>query len=461
MEKNPYTIESSYMIVNMVVIQQSLGSSQLVIGDQYPVQLMGIINLSPESFFKESYISPETLLAQIKTDLDNGASILDFGARSTAPWSEPISLEEEYHRVEEALKLGLSHIPKQVLVSIDTQYADVARLALKMVKKYDLDLLINDISSFQTDPAMRDVVLESSAPVCLMATKEKPGDRKSVEEILGALDTSIQQLLKEDYPKSKIIIDPGIGKWVGEKTYEYDLEMLHNLHDFRCFQVPILIGVSRKSFIGTVLDRKDPNDRLLGSLASTSIAVFNGAHIIRAHQITTELRDTVLMASAFRKKPQIVNTESAKQQLSICPDFHTPKAAGLYLKYLGVTDKGAQIMSQKMISKLVTIDHLTAPQALILKQEMLARNGEVALHRDVITTEHKKYEKLFTAVLMGTNLQYKKLISKLKSQDLEMHRIGESIEQLLKQDLTPKINFSKDFDTNQNTNPNTNPIGEE
>ncbi len=451
----------------MVVIRHSLGS-KLSIGDQFPVRLMGILNLSPESFFRESYISPEILLGQVKTDLDNGASILDFGARSTAPWSDPITLEEEYARVEEALKLSLPHIPKQIVVSIDTQHAEVARLAANMTQKYELTLLINDISSFQTDHTMRDAVLEHQTPVCLMATEQKPGDRKSIEEILIALDSSIQQLHDEDYPISKIIVDPGIGKWVAEKTYEYDLEMLHHLHDFRCFQVPILTGVSRKSFIGTVLDRKDPNDRLAGSMASTSIAVFNGAHIIRAHQITPELRDTVNMASALRKKPLIINSNpdsnpnsnpdsnpnsssssnKQQQQLSICPDFHTPMAAGLYLKYLGVTDKGAQIMRQKMISKLVTIDHLTAPQALILKQEMLARHGEVALHRDVITTEHKKYDEIFTAVLIGTRLQYKNLISKLKSQDLELRRIGESIEQLLQKDLTPKINFSKNFDSN-------------
>ncbi|TFH28977.1 MAG: hypothetical protein E4G98_04570, partial [Promethearchaeota archaeon] len=134
----------------MVVIRQSLGSSQLGVGDQSPVRLMGILNLSPESFYKESYISSEFLLAKVKTDVSNGASILDFGARSTAPWSEPITLEEEYNRVEEALKLSLPHIPKQIIVSIDTQYAEIARLAVHMTRKYQLSLLINDISSFQT-----------------------------------------------------------------------------------------------------------------------------------------------------------------------------------------------------------------------------------------------------------------------------------------------------------------------
>ena len=441
----------------MVVIWQSLGSSQLGVGDQSPVRLMGILNLSPESFYKESYISPELLLAQVKTDVSNGASILDFGARSTAPWSEPITLEEEYNRVEEALKLSLPHIPKPIIVSIDTQYAEIARLAVHMTQKYQLSLLINDISSFQTDHTMRDVVLlEHHTPVCLMATKQQPGDRKSIEEILIALDSSIQQLQDENYPVTQMVIDPGIGKWVAEKTYEYDLEILHHLHDFRCFQMPILVGVSRKSFIGTVLDQKDPLDRLSGSLAATSIAVFNGAHIIRAHQITSELRDTVLMASALRKKPSIIKSNSNlnsksqsnsnQQNLAICPDFHTPMAAELYLKYLGVTGKGAQIMQQKMISKLITIDHLTAPQALILKQEMLARHGEVALHRDVITTEYQKHEEKFTSVLIGTLLQYKHLIAKLRSQDLELHRIGESIEKLLQHDLTPKINFRKDFE---------------
>ena len=98
-------------------------------------------------------------------------------------------------------------------------------------------------------------------------------------------------------------------------------------------------------------------------------------------------------------------------------------------------------MKQKMSTNLIQIDKLTAPQALILKQEMLARGGDVALHKDVITTEYHKYTKQFTAIVMGTPLQLKKLVSKLKSQDLEMKRIGTMIEEVLTQNRTPKINF--------------------
>lgn len=429
-----------YYDTYMSIIEQKL-FSQINIGDQFPVHLMGIINLSPESFYKESYISPENILHQIKTDCENGATFLDFGARSTAPWSNPISLQEEYERIEIALNLALPHIPKGVVLSIDTQYAEIAQLALKMTEEHNIPTIINDISSFHTDPKMKDVILEYHSPICLMATHQKPGDAKSIEEILLALNSTIEDLYNEDYDTSKIIIDPGIGKWVSEKTFEYDLEMLDKLHDFRCFQAPILIGLSRKSFIGAVLDEKEPKDRLWGSYAASSVAVYNGAHIIRAHQITSELNQIVRMASAIRKKP--VKLISSEHILSRNPVFHTPLANHIFLKKNGVSSQGASIMEGKMRYHTLTLQNITAPQALILKQEMLARGGEVAMSKDVITTENRKFDKIFTIILMGTDLQFKKLISKLKSQDLGLDIIANSIEQFLIKDLTPIINYSK------------------
>ncbi|WP_457556756.1 dihydropteroate synthase [Candidatus Harpocratesius sp.] len=422
-------------------IIQSYLSNRVFVGDLYPVHLMGIINLSPESFFKESFIPKDAILPQIMDDLANGATFLDFGARSTAPWSDPITINEEYARVEQALKIALPHIPKSVVLSIDTQYSEIVELAIKLAAPYDIPLLINDISSFHTDPKIKDMVVSHNLPVCLMATQEKPGDAKSISEILHALFSTIESLSSDNYDLSQVIIDPGVGKWIAEKTFEYDLEMLHSLEDFRALQAPILVGLSRKSFIGSVLEKKNPIERLDGSLAATSVAVFNGAHIIRAHQITKKLRETVQMASAIRKN--VIQTQIKDQKAVLLPNFHTKEAAEIFLRRSGVSKGGAAIMRQKMIHRLIQIDNLTAPQALILKQEMLARNGEVAIHKDVITTENQKYEKKFTVVLMGTQLEFQKLISKLKNQDLELNQIGMMIERLIQQAETPKTNFSK------------------
>ncbi|RLI65279.1 MAG: dihydropteroate synthase [Promethearchaeia archaeon] len=435
-KKNPKRVEAIVFI--MAFIQSKL-ADRIPVGDLTPVHLMGIINLSPESFFKESYISKEQILPQIKQDLANGATFLDFGARSTAPWSEPISLDEELTRVEQALMVALPHIPKETVLSIDTQYSEVAELAFKLAAPYDIPFLVNDISSFHTDNKMKNFVISHKVPVCLMATMKKPGDAKDITEILTSLSSTMDDLDNEKYPLDQVIVDPGIGKWVSEKTFEYDLEMLHNLEDLRALRSPILIGLSRKSFIGSVLGKKDPNERLNGSLAATSIAVFNGAHIIRAHQITSQLYEMVQMASALRKK--IITTSTENQRTTLLPPFRNSTAAEVFLHRIGVSNGGTNIMKQKMSTNLIQIDKLTAPQALILKQEMLARGGDVALHKDVITTEYHKYTKQFTAIVMGTPLQLKKLVSKLKSQDLEMKRIGTMIEEVLTQNRTPKINF--------------------
>ncbi len=114
-----------------------------------------------------------------------------------------------------------------------------------------------------------------------------------------------------------MVIDPGMGKWVKEKTYEYDLSMLDNLEDFRVFGLPILVGLSRKSFIGTVLNEKDPAKRDIGSLAATSIAVYNGAHIIRTHDVNENMMQTIKMASAIRRKPVII-APKAEEDVQSC-----------------------------------------------------------------------------------------------------------------------------------------------
>ncbi len=272
------------------------------IGDRYPVKLMGIINLSPESFYANSFIPKEKIREKIHLFLDNGATMLDFGARSTAPWSDPITIEQEEQRLMQALQILPDILPSNTIISIDTQYAQIARKALEFGKDHQISMMINDISSFQTDPELISVIVEYDCPVIIMATFKKPGDAKSPAEIKQALSTTLNQLKEAGYDCSKVIIDPGIGKWVKEKTFEYDLAIIDQLESFREFGHPILIGLSRKSFIGTVLDEPNPVNRDVGSWSATSIAVYNGAHIIRTHDVDRCMRQTLQMASAIRGK---------------------------------------------------------------------------------------------------------------------------------------------------------------
>lgn len=414
------------------------------IGDYNSVRIMGVINLSPESFHKNSFVPNKALIQKIKNFIEKGATIIDLGARSTAPWSIEISVEEEKKRILDALNLLVDHIPKEIILSIDTQYAEIAKLALEFTKKNKIRTIINDISSFHTDFRMMDVLCEYSCPVVIMATENKPGDRKSIDEILKALHDTLSQLHDKGYDTSKVIVDPGIGKWVSEKTFEYDLGILDSIESFRCFRNPILIGLSRKSFLGSVLDESDTNNREIGSLAATSIAVYNGAHIIRTHDVDHKLSQTIQVASSIRKKPIISNANG--QICEIIDPFANTRSADYFLRSYGVFPGGSKIMNRKMINKLIILHNITAPAALILKQELLSRGGDAATHSQVISTEWKKTDEIFDVILIGTIGQFNSLIKKLKGQHLKLDIIASLIENTLKKEKETKIQYSKTFE---------------
>ncbi|MHA1821859.1 MAG: dihydropteroate synthase [Promethearchaeota archaeon] len=419
---------------------KSLIFENFVVGDDSPPIIQAILNISPESFYKGSVVDSKNILEKINEFINNGAKILDIGARSTAPGSTPISIDEEYHRVESILKIVLNKIPKGIILSIDTQYSSVAELCLKECDKKGIHLIINDVSGLKTDPNMLNFVVEHSLPLILMASNNRPGDTKSINEIMDSLYNSINLLIKNNYPIQKLIIDPGIGKWVPEKTYEYDLSIIDNLDRFRIFGCPILVGISRKSFIGTVLGHKMPNDRYWGSLSATSIAVYNGAHIIRTHDVTKELLEMIKVAYAIRSKNLSIKNEEKPMIGTLINYIKDPHEAELYLKLLGVSKEGSKIMADKMTLKLIRLDNITAPQALILKQEFLARGGDVAIHRNVITTENKKYVGDQTVLLIGTDKQYYSLIEKLKDQQLGLDKIAKLLLNIIK-----KIKNQKEF----------------
>jgi len=274
----------------------------LEIGDDFPTVIMGVLNLSPESFYQGSVYSNTNALENATIEMiNNGAKMLDLGARSTAPWSQKITTEEEINRLSSAMESVCNIIPDDIIISVDTQYSEVAQVAYDISLKQKKKIIINDVSCLKTDPSLQDFIIEHNLPIILMASKKIPGDLCTITEIIQEFEKTIKKLQSQGYNANQIILDPGIGKWVKEKVHTYDLKIIGNLKKLRILEKPILVAISRKSFIGTTLNLPDPEDRLSGTLSSTAIAVYNGAHIVRTHDVDKQLFEMVKMAEEIRR----------------------------------------------------------------------------------------------------------------------------------------------------------------
>ncbi|NJE30856.1 dihydropteroate synthase [Thermococcus sp. 18S1] len=258
-------------------------------------RIMGVINVSPESFYKGSVRDDEDRLIETAVKMvEDGATFIDIGAKSTAPYLETqIPVEEEVRRAVWAVKAIRDHV--DVPISIDTTSAKVAEEALKAGAD-----IINDVTGLKGDAKMAEVAAEYTAPVIVCAHGEVRNLSDPIHTVVDLLQESIVIAAKHDI--EEVAIDPAIGflrpEW--PPWYEWDSNVLANLNMLKIFGRPILIGVSRKSFIGAITDRKDPAERLPGSLAATAVAVFNGANIIRTHDVRETL-DAVKMAAFMRK----------------------------------------------------------------------------------------------------------------------------------------------------------------
>jgi len=249
------------------------------VGDSHPVRLMGVINLGPDSFYKGSIVpTVEESVIKAKKMVVEGAEFLDLGAMSTAPGVKPISETEELERLIPTLEAVTESV--KVPISVDTFRSNVADQALKAGAH-----IINDVSGFKIDHEMVDVLADYDVPSIVMATRNKIGDPLTVPEIIDCLKNSIHLAEKQNYDSRNIIIDPAIGRWVPEKTYQFNLDIIKDLDALLELNRLILIGISRKSFIHEILDRPEPEDRLPGTLGTTAIAVYNGAHIVRTHDV--------------------------------------------------------------------------------------------------------------------------------------------------------------------------------
>lgn len=262
--------------------------------------IMGIINLSPETFYKGSYAKNlKEVRRRAAKMVREGAQIIDLGGMSTGPGVKPVSLKKEKKRIIPAVKVikEITDVP----VSIDTQRSKVAGEALMAGAD-----IINDVSGLKADENMAKTIGKHGASAILMAnrisgrirTAEKEAkDIEDLDEIKEALRESLETSRKHGISPRKIAIDPAMGFGKGP---EWDLKVLARLGELSELEKPICIGVSRKSFIGTVLDSEDPSDRLIGSLGATAGAVMKGADIVRTHD-PKETKQLVRIIDAIRK----------------------------------------------------------------------------------------------------------------------------------------------------------------
>ncbi|WP_457750787.1 dihydropteroate synthase [Thermococcus sp.] len=258
-------------------------------------RIMGVINVSPESFYKDSVRRYEKELTETAVRMvEEGASFIDVGAKSTAPYLETqISVEEEVRRAVWAIKLIRDVV--DVPISIDTTSAQVAEEAVKSGAD-----IINDVTGFKGDSGMAKVASEYNLPVILCAHGDVRNFSDPIHTVIDFLRESLT--IAEKNGVEEIAVDPAIGflrpEW--PPWYEWDSKVIANLNLLKEFGRPILIGVSRKSFIKAITGREDPAERLPGSLSATAIAVLKGANIIRTHDVKETL-DAVRMADFIRR----------------------------------------------------------------------------------------------------------------------------------------------------------------
>jgi len=266
---------------------------ELMVGPSNPVRVMSAINLSPESFYKASIADGiDKFHEMLENASKDGADIIDIGGASTAPKdiysTSDVSVDEEIERVTRALDaLNTSKYPP---LSIDTTSSRVAEVALNRGVS-----MVNDTSGLHMDTKMASLVADWCVPIVLMANCNGPCD--SILASLNSLKDSLSIAKTAGIKTDKIIIDPGIGFG---KPADVDAAILRELNIFAELNHPLLVGVSRKSFIGHFLDTPNPDDRLTGSIIATAVAVMNGANIIRTHDIR-ETKIAIKMGVALRK----------------------------------------------------------------------------------------------------------------------------------------------------------------
>jgi len=273
------------------------GDFRISLGRQ--TKIIGIINLTPDSFSQDGLLAGknytlENTVAMARQFIRDGADILDVGGESTRPGSTRISEKEEIKRIVPAIRVLVKKI--KMPISVDTYKPSVAKAALDCGVS-----IINNIMGTKPDTKLLKIVKEYKAAIVLMHIRGTPQTmqknihyRDLIGEIMEELRESMEKCLEIGIKSDRIILDPGIGFG---KTVGQNLEIINRLKDFKSLDKPLLIGTSRKSFIGKLIN-KDVADRLLGTAASVVAAILNGAHIVRVHDVR-EIKDAVKITDAI------------------------------------------------------------------------------------------------------------------------------------------------------------------
>lgn len=260
---------------------------------------MGILNVTPDSFSDGGlHFDRSTAVDRGLRMVDEGADIIDIGGESTRPGSDAVPIEEELRRTIPVIENLSKRVP--VPISIDTCKAEVARKALDAGAS-----MVNDISGLRFDAEMPGVVALYKVPVVIMHIRGTPKSMQKnpeyealIPEIMDYLRTSIRLARNFGIRDELIIIDPGVGFG---KTFDHNLEIINNLEQFMPLEKPVLIGPSRKAFIGKILGGAPAHERLEGTAAAVAIAVMKGAGIIRAHDVK-EMVKVIQVADAIKRE---------------------------------------------------------------------------------------------------------------------------------------------------------------
>ncbi|WP_106495583.1 dihydropteroate synthase [Lentibacillus sp. Marseille-P4043] len=254
--------------------------------------IMGILNVTPDSFSDGgSYTTTAKAVEQAVTMEHQGADMIDIGGESTRPDHQAVSLQEELNRV-----LPMIHAVKQAIhvpISIDTYKAETARQAIEAGAE-----IINDIWGAKKDPEIANVAAEYNVPIILMHNRDNKSYTSLIDDMKRDLHDSIEIAIKAGVAEENIILDPGVGF---AKTAEDNLVVMNNLEKFADLGYPVLLGTSRKSFIGKVLDVQAP-ERDNGTGATTCLGIAKGAQIIRVHNVKMNVELAKMMDAMLRKE---------------------------------------------------------------------------------------------------------------------------------------------------------------
>ncbi len=277
--------------------QEATGVGRLISGPD-PI-LMGILNVTPDSFSDGGeFFGVEPAVAQAEKMLDEGAHMIDVGGESTRPGSDPVSPEEELRRVLPVVRSILESRP-EAIVSADTYRASTAEATLDAGAR-----VVNDVTALQGDPKMAGLVAERGCPVVLMhmlgepkSMQRDPRYEDVVREVRDFLAGRAEYAASAGVREENVILDPGVGFG---KTLRHNLELLNGLNVFVELGFPVLVGASRKSFLGKILGSEDAGDRLFGTVATNVMAYERGATLFRVHDVRAN-KEALEVAAAVRR----------------------------------------------------------------------------------------------------------------------------------------------------------------